>query len=403
MTTSEQGSKAHDFSAVHTAMRRYIDNNILAGLSCAVLSGRDLVDVHCVGHADKEAGTPMREDTLFRAFSNTKLITTLAALLLLEEGRFQLDDPVERFIPALADRQVLRAGATRIDDTEPAQSPITIRQLMSHSSGLSYGLLDPGTLHFTAYTEHKVLSPLNTLEQMMQALAPLPLASQPGTRWEYSVASDVLARLVEVVSGHPFDAFLRSRILDPLEMVDTRFFVPAKDMPRLAAMYAGETPNSPMAPGLKRAADWPYPGAFTVPVPSLSGGGGLVTTLPDMVALLRSLLPGGRTLLKPETIGLMMSNQLPEGATIRFPTVGPVPGKVFGLGGALTVTPSRVDPPGSVGEFEWGGIGGTHWWINPRHNIAGLAMTQRQFGFWHPFSFEFKRLAYEALGRTSPG
>jgi CubicO group peptidase (beta-lactamase class C family) len=388
----------HDFSPIHAAMRRYVDADVLAGVSCAVLSGRDLLDVHCVGLADKEAGTPLREDTIFRAFSNTKLVTTCAVLLLREEGRFQLDDAIERFIPELGKRQVLREGASRLDDTEPAKSSITIRQLLSHNSGLSYGLLDPGTFLFNAYAEKKVLSPLLTLAQMMDALSGLPLASHPGTRWEYSVASDVLARLVELLSGQRFDDFIQSRILGPLEMVDTHFVVPTQKLPRLAVMYAGADPAHPMAPGLKRSPDWPYPGAFTVPVPSLSGGAGLTTTLGDMVALLRSLLPGGTTLLKPETIALMMSNQLPAGVTIRFPSVGPVPGKVFGLGGALTLTPGRFDPPGSAGEFEWGGIGGTHWWINPRHNIAGIAMTQRQFGFWHPHSFEFKRLAYAALG-----
>jgi CubicO group peptidase (beta-lactamase class C family) len=388
----------YNFSAIHAAMRRYVDADVLAGVSCAVLSGRELLDVHCVGLADKEAGTPLRENTIFRAFSNTKLVTSCAVLLLMEEGLFQLDDPIERFIPMLTKRQVLREGATQLDDTEPARSPITIRHLLSHSSGLSYGLLDPGTLLFNAYTETQVLSPLLTLAQMMEALSGLPLASHPGTRWEYSVATDVLSRLVEVLSGQRFDAFIQSRILGPLGMVDTHFVVPAQDLPRLATMYAGADPSKPMAPGLSRTPDWPYPGAFTRPVPNLSGGAGLATTLGDMVTLLRSLMPGGTPLLKPDTIALMMSNQLPAGATIRFPTVGPVPGKVFGLGGAITVTPSRVDPPGSVGEFEWGGIGGTHWWINPRHNIAGVAMTQRQLGFWHPHSFEFKRLAYAALG-----
>jgi CubicO group peptidase (beta-lactamase class C family) len=354
--------------------------------------------VHHVGHANREAGTPMADGAIFRAFSNTKLVTTIAALLLMEEGRFQLDDAIERFIPELGQRMVLREGATSLDDVEPARSSITIRQLLSHSSGLSYGLLDPGTLLYKAYSDHKVLSPLLSLAQMMDALSALPLSSQPGTRWEYSVASDVLARLVEVVSGQRFDAFIQSRVLGPLGMVDTRFVVPAQDLPRLTAMYTGASPTNPLEPGLTRADHWPYPQAYAVPVPSLSGGGGLVSTLADMVALMRSLMPGGPTLLKPETIALMMRNHLPEGQTIRFPTVGAVPGKVFGLGGAITVTPSRFDPPASSGEFEWGGIGGTHWWINPRHNIAGLAMTQRQNGFWHPFSFEFKRLAYQALG-----
>jgi CubicO group peptidase (beta-lactamase class C family) len=386
-----------DFSALHAAMQRHVDGELLSGISTAVLVGQEVVDVHCAGHADREAKTPLREDTLFRAFSNTKLITTIAALLLFEEGRFALDDPVERFIPALARRQVLRAGATRLDDTEPATAPITIRQLMSHSSGLSYGLLDPGSLLFGAYAAQGVLSPLRTLEQMMEALAPLPLAFQPGTRWEYSVATDVLARLVEIVSGQRFDAFLQARILGPLAMSDTRFVVPPGERHRLATMYAG-TPAEPMKPGLSPAADWPYPGAFVTPVPSLSGGGGLSSSLPDMVSLVRSLMPGGPALLKPQTLAMMMSNQLGEGVTIRFPGVGPVPGKVFGLGGAITVTPSRIDPPQGEGEFEWGGIGGTHWWISPRHRIAGIAMTQRQMGFWHPYSFEFKKLAYAATG-----
>lgn len=387
-----------DFSPLRAAMQRHVDAQLLAGVSCAVLRGQELVDTFHVGHADKEAGTPMGEGAIFRAFSNTKLVTTMAVLLLMEEGRFQLEDAVERFIPELGRRMVLREGATTLDDVEPARSSITIRQLLSHSSGLSYGLLDPGTLLYTAYSERKVLSPLLTLAQMMEALSPIPLSSQPGTRWEYSVSSDVLARLVEVVSGERFDTFIQSRVLGPLGMVDTKFVVPADDLPRLTAMYAGASPTHPLAPGLTRADHWPYPKAYAVPVPSLSGGGGLVSTLADMVALMRSLMPGGPALVKPQTIDLMMRNHLPEGQTVRFPTVGPVPGKVFGLGGAITVTPGRFDPPGGAGEFEWGGIGGTHWWINPRHNIAGLAMTQRQNGFWHPFSFEFKRLAYQALG-----
>lgn len=387
-----------DFTRLHTAMKRYVDGQVLAGVSCAVLRGQELLDVHQVGLADIEAATPMAGGTLFRGFSNTKLLTTMAALLLWEEGRFQLDDPIERFIPALGGRQVLREGATRLDDTEPARSSITIRQLMCHNAGLSYGLLDPGTLLYQAYAQRQVLSPLLTLAQMMDALAGLPLASHPGTRWEYSVSIDVLARLVEVVGGQRFDTFLQSRVTGPLGMVDTRFVVPPHDPPRLAAIYAGSSPTQPLQPGLKRLDDWPYPRAFTVPVPSLSGGGGLVTTLPDMVALMRSFLPGGRSPLTPRTRAEMMRNQLPAGQTIRFPTVGPVPGKVFGLGGAITVKPSAHDPPGSEGEFEWGGIGGTHWWVHPGLGIAGLAMTQRQHGFWHPFSFEFKRHAYAALG-----
>ena len=160
--------------------------------------GRDLVDVNCVGWADKEAQTPLRTDHIFRVFSNTKLVTSCAALLLFEEGKLGLDDPIEKFIPQLGNRKVLRPGATSLDDTEPAKSSITIRQLLSHSSGLSYGFFDPGTVIFKALNERGVHNPMTTLADMVDVLADLPLIYQPGTSWEYSLAIDVVARLVEV-------------------------------------------------------------------------------------------------------------------------------------------------------------------------------------------------------------
>src|SRR5262245_53883464 len=199
----------YDFRPAHAAMQRYVDGNLLSGFSSAVLVGRDLVDVKCIGWADMEAQIPLRVDHIFRVFSNTKLITSCAALLLFEEGHFQLDDPIEQFIPQLANRRVLRSDATSLDQTEPAVRPITIRHLMSLSSGLSYGLLDPGTLIFNAYND-------TTLAEMMDVLADLPLVYHPGTSWEYSVATDVLARLVEVISGQRFDVVIQSRILGPL-------------------------------------------------------------------------------------------------------------------------------------------------------------------------------------------
>lgn len=388
-----------DFSAVHAAMRRYVDGNILSGVSSAVLQGRDLVDVHCVGWADKEKAEPLRTDHLFRIFSNTKLITSCAVLLLFEEGKFQLDDPVETFIPQLANRRVLKPGATVITDTEPARSPITIRQLMTHTSGLSYGLLDPGTLMFAAYNERRVRNPNASLAAMMDALVDLPLSFHPGSAWEYSVATDVLSRLVEVVSGMSFSDFIQSRILRPLGMLDTGFVIPAAEQHRLATYYVGADLLNPMLPGLTLRQDFPFPDANRQPVAWQSGGGGLVSSLPDMVALMRSLLPGGSTLLKPETIALMMTNQLPEGMCIRFPGQGEITGKGFGLAGSVTRTPSSIDPAGSTGEFQWGGIAGTHWWISPKANLAGLLMTQRQMAFWHPYSFEFKQLVYQAVGR----
>ena len=389
----------HDFSKVHAALRRHVDADLVAGVSSAVLVGRDLVDLHCTGSADREADVAMRTDHLFRAFSNTKLVTSAAVLLLWEEGRFALDDPIEKFIPQLGNRTVRKPGATSITDTEPARGPITIRQLMSHSSGLSYGLLDPGSVMFKAYNARGVLNPLSNLAQMMDILADLPLAFHPGTGWEYSVATDVLSRLVEVVSGQAFDAFIRARIITPLGMVDTSFVVPADKRDRLAAYYAGADPFNPMKGGLTRLENSPYPMAYLAPVPRLSGGGGLVSSLPDMLALIRSLLPGGPTLLKEETIAMMMTNQLPANVWIRFPGQGEIKGKGYGLAGAVTIEPGPNDPAQSTGELQWGGIAGTHWWISPNTGLAGLLMTQRQMAFWRPFSFEFKKLVCQATGR----
>jgi CubicO group peptidase (beta-lactamase class C family) len=391
-------ASAHDFSAVRAAMQRYVDAEVLAGVSYAVLEGRTLVDLQCVGWADREHDTPLRVDHLFRAFSNTKLVTSCAVLLLMEDGRLDLDDLVGRYIPQLAHPRVLKPGATSLADTEPARGPITVRHLLTHSAGLSYGLLDPGSLMYEAYVERRMLHPGTPLSAMMDVLGELPLLFHPGTSWEYSVASDVLARLVEVVSGLRFDAFLQQRIFGPLGMVDTGFVVPAAERGRLSAYYRGADAVNPMKPGLTRIDHSPYPGAYLGEVPRLSGGGGLVTTLPDMVALLRSLLPGGPTLLRPDTIALAMHNHLPEGVTLRFAS-GALAGKVHGLLGALTTAPSAVEPAGSAGELQWGGIAGTHWWISPQTGLAAVLMTQRQMAFWHPYAFDFKRQVYLAAGR----
>jgi CubicO group peptidase (beta-lactamase class C family) len=392
-------AKGYDFTQAHAAMQRYVDGNILSGVSSAVLVGRDLVDVNYAGWADKEAQTPLRADHIFRVFSNTKLVTSCAALLLFEEGRLGLDDPIEKYIPQLGNRQVLLPNAASLDQTEPARSSITIRQLLSHSSGLSYGLFDPGTLIFNALNERGVHNPNTTLAQMVDVLAGLPLIYQPGTSWEYSLAIDVVARLVEIISGQSFDKFIQARIFDPLGMVDTGFVVPEKDQGRLVAYYAGADLMEPMKPGLTRTDNAPFPGAYLRPIARLNGGGGLVSTLPDMVALIRSLLPGGPTLLKAETIAQVMTNQLPEGQWIRFALMGEQPGKAYTLAGGLIVKPAPFDHPDASGELYWGGVAGTQWWISPKRNMAGVMMAQRQMSFVHPFSFEFKRLAYDAVKR----
>jgi len=387
-----------DFSAVRTAMQRYVDQDILAGVSWTVLRGSAVVDQQCVGFADREASIPLRSDHIFRAWSNTKIFVTCSIMLLVEDGLIGLDDRIEQFLPQLGNRMVLKPGATSVAEVEPAKSPITIRHLLTHTSGLSYGFFDPGSVLFAAYQAANVHNPLTPLSDLIDKLAALPLNYHPGTSWEYSLATDVLGRVVEVVSGQSLDAFFKKRIYDPLGIVDTGFFVPKADQGRLVAYYRGADRLDPLKPGLTRIDDQPYPGAYLQPLPRLSGGGGLVSTMPDMLALIRALLPGPDMLLKPETVRLMMTNQLPEGRIISFATRGPMPGKGFGLGGAVTFAPAPYDPPNSMGEFQWGGLAGTHWWICPEANTAGVLMAQREFAFWHPFFFEFKKLAFAAAG-----
>lgn len=390
-------AKTADFSVVRTAMQRYVDQEILPGVSWAVLRGREVVDQQCVGLADREAKTVLRPDHIFRAFSNTKIVVSCSIMMLVEEGRIGLDDAIEKFLPQLGNRKVLKQGAASLADVEPAKSAITIRQLLTHTAGLSYGIFDPGTVLFKGYNDARVLNPLTPLTDMIDKLADLPLAYHPGTSWEYSVATDVLGRVVEVVSGQSLDVFFKERIFGPLGMTDTGFYVPEAQQGRLVALYTGADVMDPMKPGLKRADQLPYPQAYRQAFPRLSGGGGLVSTLPDMLALVRALLPGSDALLKPDTLRQMMTNQLSAGQTIRFANLGQMPGKGFGLGGAVTFAPTPFDPPNSTGEFQWGGVAGTHWWICPQANTAGVLMAQRYMGFWNPFFFEFKRLAYQAV------
>ena len=243
----------YDFAPLHETMQRYVDQEILAGVSSAVLVGQDLVDVHCTGMADREAGQALRYDHIFRAFSNTKLMVSCVVLLLFEEGHFRLDDPIEEFIPQLGERLVLRPSATEISDTEPANGSITIRHLLSHSSGLSNGFLDPSSLITQSYMSRQVNGRDTSLAEMMDILAELPLVFHPGSSWEYSVATDVLGRLIEILDGQPLNRVLKARIFDPVGMLDTGFVVPSVDRDRLTTFYVGANLMEPMKPGLTRA------------------------------------------------------------------------------------------------------------------------------------------------------
>ena len=394
---SAQGSPltAPDFSAAHAVLQAEVAADRLAGVSAATMRHGELIDTFCTGLADREAGQALRPDHIHRAFSNTKLFTSVLVLLLADEGRLALDDPLKAYLPAFGALRVLRPDATSLDHTVPLVRDVTLRQLLSHQAGFSHAVFDPGSLLYQAYLEGGIRSQTTTLAEQMDALATLPLNFQPGEGWEYALGIDVLARLCEIVTGQTFGDALQQRLFGPLGLVDTGFVLRPEQLPRMAALYRGDLAD-PMKPGLVRLDDTPWPGAYRQPVARQSGAGGLFTSQADMLALLRQLMPGQPSILQPATLAAMFVDQVPAAHCVQFPTTGPVPSLGFGLGGAVCRRASRLQPEAAVGELQWGGLAATHWWISPATGLAGVVMAQRFFGFWHPFWFDYKRRVYDA-------
>jgi len=383
------------------AIQTFIDQEYLCGAVAAVLKDGQEVHRKTWGVKSRETGEPMDDTTLFRIYSNTKPITSVAAMTLYEQNRFELDDPLERYLPELADLQVLQYNATSVTETEALASKPTVRQLMSHSAGFSYGIFQESPVD-TLYLQRAVLNPAHTLEDMVATLAEIPLANQPGSRFQYSVSTDILARLIEVWSGKSFRDYLHDSIFEPLGMVDTDFHVPPEKVARFASVYAPVDVMDPLKPGLIPADD-SLMGGYLEPRRFESGGGGLVSSVDDYLRFMQMLMADGLVpgaddvrLLRPETLELMRSNQLPEGKKIELPG-WVMQDTVFGLGFAIKQSPASGEPEQAIGEYHWGGLAGTHTWLAPSAGIAGLIFTQRLPGFWDPFSHEFKRLTYQAM------
>ena len=390
----------YDFSPMHQRMQFYVDENILSCCATVVLKGTDLVDYKTFGYMDIESKVALREDAIYRMYSNTKLVTSVALMMLHEEKAFDLDDPLAKFIPEFDNATVLKPEATNSTDAVAATNMVSIRHLLSHSAGLSYGIIEPNSVIDQAYLNAgiNVLSEADlTLEEFCGRIAQLPLAFQPGSSWRYSVATDVCARLVEVLSGQRFDEYLRDRLFGPLGMVDTDFWVPEEKSHRFVTMYSPEDLFSPMKPGMNKADD-SHSGQYNQSRALLSGGGGLVSTVADYSSFLRMIVNGGEwagvRILQPETLQLMRSNQLADGVNVAFP-MWTMPGTVFGLGFALKNELQPDDPKAALGEYHWGGMAGTHSWMAPAADLTGFCLTQRMPGFWHPFSHEFKTMVYD--------
>ena len=393
-----------DFSELHQQIQWYVDEDIIPFANTLILQGDEVVDKHFYGKNTDGGSAPPAENAIFRMHSSTKIATSVAAMMLFEQGKFKLDDPIGQFIPELGEMSVLKPDAVSIEDTEPANCAISVRHLLSHTAGLSYGFIEPEGLIDSAYNRRGI-NPfipggVKTLEDLCSRLGEMPLVYHPGAFWRYSFATDVTARLVEVVSGQRFDEFLKTHIFNPLGMIDTDFFVPPEKLSRLTTMYAPNDALDPMSV-CPTPADTAANPANSVRPSFLSGGGGLMSTLPDYLTFAKMIINQGRhaetRLLKPETLALMRSNQCAPGVIVNFP-MWSMPGTGFGLGFALKGEPAPGEPVQATGEYHWGGMAGTHFWWSAQANIAGVCMTQRMPGFWHPFSHDFKRLAYQIVG-----
>jgi CubicO group peptidase (beta-lactamase class C family) len=393
---SKAGNESIDFSGVEQLAERYVAERKSAGMLTLVSRHGEVVHRHCAGHADVEQALALREDTIFRIYSMTKPLTSVALLQLIERGLCALDDDASRWIPALGKLEVHGEG--------PLQSAITIRQLLTHTAGFSYGFEPDKNPVDPLYAEiwqggiqHR------TLEDLMGSLLRLPLLAQPGTRWHYSIATDVCGYLVERLTDMPFGDYLRSRIIEPLGMVDTDFEVAADRVERFATLY-GPTGQSPLTP-LETADRSPFvPSLSGMPVQLHSGGGGLVSTAPDYLRFAQMMLNGGeldgQRLLAAETVALMTRNHVEERLLpLRFNGVaeGDYAGYGFGLGYCINIDPTRTAAAGSRGDFGWGGMADTYCWIDPAEQLIGILMQQHLPSLVHAGRKDFRDAVYAAL------
>lgn len=395
----EVGLSGERLERVDLWMRRLVADGKLPGVSVTI-ARRGRTVWQCVhGLADVERGVPMTPDTVVRIYSMTKPLTSAAVMMLYEEGRFQLDDPVTRYLPALSDLRVLTGGSRGKMETVPAVRDITFRDLLTHTSGLTYGFMEATPVD-ALYRERGIDMHLSDrpLGELIEEVGRLPLVAQPGDAWNYSIATDVLSHLVELISGRPFEIFLRERILEPLGMTETGFHVPEALLPRFAANYArGENG------GLKLIDD-PLASRYRAPRPIASGGGGLVSTAHDYMRFCACMLNRGELdgtrLLGRKTVELMTTNHLrgdmADMGQSRF-SESPFTGIGFGLGFSVMLDPAKAQILGTPGEYAWGGVASTAFWIDPAEEMAVLLLTQLTPSSTYPIRRELRILTYQAV------
>src|SRR6478752_96680 len=370
---------------------RYIDAGRFPGTHLLVYRRGKIAHSSVQGFADLERKLPVKDDTIYRIYSMTKPLTSVAFMMLVEEGLVAIDEPVAKYIPEWKDMGVFVAGTSPSFLTRPPSRPMLIVDLLRHTAGLTYGFQQRSNVD-AAYRTQKIgeVEKAGTLQTMIEALAKIPLEFSPGDSWNYSVATDVVGYLVGKISGMPFEQFLKQRILDPLGMTDTDFHVPASKAHRFAACYSAD-PGGGMTfhAGQRREGitlqDDPTTSSFLSPPSFISGGGGLCSTTADYLTFCRALLNGGELggvrLIGPKTLALMTSNHIPGGMDLpgmsrSLFSEAAYNGIGFGLGFAVTMNPARTLIPGSPGEFNWGGAATTSFWIDPAEELITIFMTQ---------------------------
>jgi len=384
-------------------MDRYVDAGKLPCALTLICRHGEVVFARAVGQRDLESGGPIEMDSIFRIFSMSKPLTSVAVMMLYEEGIFQLDDPISRFIPCLANPTVMVSNADGGLQTRPANGPITIKQLLTHTAGFTYGWNEEfslGEMYQRAGVDFWPNSGM--LAEVVEKASELPLLFEPGSRFGYGISTDVLGRFVEVISEQPLDVFMRQRVFEPLGMTDTGFSITPDKLDRLTTLYeakgAGNTLARVDAPGSTLyAAD---------NVTTFSGGGGLLSTPADYLRFTEMLrcrgeFKGGR-LLGSRTVDFMTQNHLPgdlaqmgdkdfDGWSIAGEGVG------FGLGFSVVLDPVRARTLCSVGEFSWGGIASTVFWVDPTEDITAMFLTQLTPSSTYKLRRELRVLTYQAL------
>jgi CubicO group peptidase (beta-lactamase class C family) len=399
------GLSSERLNRIDGIMQGYVDREEAAGAVALIARRGKVAYLKSWGHQDREAGTEMTDDTIFRIYSMSKPITSVAVMMLHEQGHFFLDDPVAKFLPEFKDMQVQtetvnsETGEVSTEDA-PAERPITIRDLLRHTSGLSYGVFG-NTKVDQQYRKAGVLTNDKDLAHMVSKLGKIPLRFQPGTQWHYSVSVDVAGRLVEVVSGMPFDQFLRERVFNPLNMHDTGFKVPSAKANRFSVLYTPKGQPTGREAFLKQGPPTKLIeplvsedlGDFGEETTFFSGGGGLVSTTHDYLQFCRMMLNGGKLnghrILSRKSVELMTTGHL-------HGIKGFEGSETFGLGFAILDDLGRGGKLGSEGTFDWGGAAGTKFWIDPEEDLIGIFMVQI-LPHRTRMGAEFRLLTYQAI------